>query len=235
MIEKSFILPQFKCTFHGAEVLRDTALVVAGGRKPLKEWLLELSNTEKVICADRGAEYCLEAGIIPQSVYGDEDSAPHGLFSRLDALGTVVCRYAAEKDQTDLQLLLEGVGCRDLVVSGIWGGRFDHLYSAVFSLLNYKLKHQACIIMADEREVMMFLTAGEATEVIFTGSEPQAVSIMPLSYSTVADLSSVRWPLKNNILQLLHPYSVSNVLAGQEGSLRCSCAQGSFGLYMYFG
>jgi thiamine pyrophosphokinase len=49
---------------------------------------------------------------------------------------TLVKEFPVAKDHTDLQLLLAGIAAGPVVYlcSGVWGGRFDHLYSAVHSL-----------------------------------------------------------------------------------------------------
>lgn len=48
------------------------------------------------------------------------------------------------------------------MATGIWGGRFDHLYANIFSLLYHqKAKKDAAIILADHEEIMVLLGAGE--------------------------------------------------------------------------
>lgn len=237
-----FELPQLNCivTFHvkhgGCEQEHKKYFVIAGGRSPEKSWLQDAVklNYCPIHCADKGAEYALEAGIVPDTVYGDADSAAAGIYDKVRMLGANVNTYNPAKDDTDLQLLLNNLPAGDLLISGIWGGRFDHLYSNVFSLLGYKKRHVAAasqVIMADEQEVMLLLNAGESAELqLKTGYKAKALSLLPLS-DAVVDLSGVRWPLQNASLRQLYPYAVSNEV---QGSVHCHCSEGCVGLYLYF-
>lgn len=233
MTEEIFRLPQaeIKLMFH---VKQQLAFAAAGGRAPMASWLQSAAAGHKLYCADRGADYCLDAGLVPDFIYGDCDSAAASSYEKVRESGSCINIYPAEKDDTDLQLLLASIVPAHLIISGIWGGRFDHLYSNVFSLLAYKLKNCCQVIMADEREVMILLTAGEAAEIYFApGTEPEAVSLLPLEQQAEADISGVHWPLSGARLELLHPYAVSNVKEG-SGAVNCCCHKGSLGLYFYF-
>lgn len=212
----------------------DLVHILAGGRKPDVDWLKNffgLSGGE-IYCADRGAVYCLEAGLTPAAVYGDGDSWSEHTEEELAVLGIPVYKYPSAKDLTDLQIILNELQVKNLTVSGIWGGRFDHLYSAVYSLLAYKIKNTAQVIMADEKESMILLTEGEEAEIYFKDRKPSAISLLPLSDRTEVTLSNVRWPLTEKVLKILHPYAVSNTLAGQP--LRCTCIHGCVGVYIFF-
>lgn len=125
---------------HHAAVLSpaDTLLVVAGGRRPKTEWLHSISSGKKIYCADRGAEYCLAAGCVPAELFGDCDSSSQAVYRQARAAGTEVHSFNPAKDDTDLQLLLYNLPEGDILASGIWGGRFDHLYSNVYTLLGVK-------------------------------------------------------------------------------------------------
>lgn len=124
--------------FHVKHHAADTLLVVAGGRGPKTEWLHSVSSDKKIYCADRGAEYCLAAGCVPAELFGDCDSSSQAVYRQARAAGTAVHSFNPAKDDTDLQLLLHNLPEGDILASGIWGGRFDHLYSNVYTLLGVK-------------------------------------------------------------------------------------------------
>ena len=140
MATKIFELPQLKAEVILTQEYTDTNLVVAGGRAPQIDWLKEAVSDRKVYCADKGIEVCMEADIIPEELYGDGDSADAQFYWQASALGTKVRTFPTAKDDTDLQLLLKNLPAGDVICSGVWGGRFDHLYSNVFSLLAVKEK-----------------------------------------------------------------------------------------------
>lgn len=231
MLMQKFILPQCTAEITASEQ-QETCFVTAGGRRPDLNWLQKAAAGYTVYCADAGGTCCLEAEIVPQRLYGDGDSAGAEVYKKLAAQGTKIFKYPPAKDDTDLQLVLQQcTGC-NLIVSGIWGGRFDHLYSNVFSLLGYKAKHGCQVIMADEQEVMLLLQASESVHVsIDKLQNVKAVSLLPLSNEAQVNIAGVRWPLQEAKLQLLYPYAISNE---PLGDFTCDCLSGAVGLYLCF-
>lgn len=230
MATKIFELPQFIAEVILTQKHIENSLVVAGGRAPQAAWLQEVAAGKRVYCADKGVEICLEADIIPDELYGDGDSADGQLYWQASALGTKVKTYPSEKDDTDLQLLLKNLPCGDVICSGVWGGRFDHLYSNVFSLLAYKEKNNCQVILADEKEVMLLLGVNEAVKIRLK-KNVKALSLLPLSASSKVTLENVRWHLKEADLQLFHPYAISNI---PDEEFSCQCLDGKIGLYLCF-
>lgn len=230
MSNVKFTLPQLDIELFDT-FSKDPLLAVAGGREPEQKWLLETAHGRRLFCADKGAAVCFAARLYPEILCGDNDSASAELYELLRKNGTIVHRYPSEKDDTDLQLLLQELPAGDLLCSGVWGGRFDHLYSNVFSLLRYKLKQHNQVVMADEKEIMVLLAAGECVEMKFQ-QLPYSISLLPLSITTSVDLSGVHWQLENAELEMLHPYAISNV--ADKKTIRCQCHSGFAGLYCCF-
>lgn len=52
-----------------------TALLLAGGRKPASEWLVQIAASKDIYCADKGIECCCENNLKPVWLCGDADSA----------------------------------------------------------------------------------------------------------------------------------------------------------------
>lgn len=230
---REIILPQCRLTVSGSDAAEAVGFVTAGGRKPAVAWLQSAAGgcSGDIYCADAGAACCLEAGLRPKLLFGDGDSASEDVYTALAELGTVIKRFEPEKDDTDLQLLLKNIK-GSIIVSGVWGGRFDHLYSNVFSLLSYKKQHQCSVVLADEKEVMVLLSADEKVYIELQDLQKvKAVSLLPLTQETRVNLSGVYWPLKEGVLQLLYPYAVSNI---PLENFRCECLQGDVGLYICF-
>lgn len=248
MRTKMFSLPEVQLTtmFHvkhssddrvmDDDVSRETSasptlVVVAGGRAPQLEWLKCVSAGNIVYAADRGAACCLAAGIVPVELYGDCDSTTNETYQEAERFGTQVKRFNPAKDDTDLQLLLKNLPAGDVLATGIWGGRFDHLYSNVYTLLGMKQERKCQVLMADEQEFMLLLTAEEAVELKLQ-VKAEAISLLPLSAETCVDFSGVRWPLEKASLQQLYPYAISN--EAQAEKICCKCYSGALGLYIKF-
>lgn len=226
-------LPQCRINIKQSNNAERIGLAVAGGRKPSEKWLQSAAAgcLGHIYCADAGAAYCLDAGIYPKMLFGDGDSAPADVYEKSAAAGTIIKRFDPKKDDTDLQLLLKNIDC-SIIVSGIWGGRFDHLYSNVFSLLSYKKQHNCNVVLADEREVMLLLSAAEKVYIELPNIENvKSVSLLPLSEEAKVNLSGVYWPLSEGVLRMLYPYAVSNI---PLENFRCECLQGDIGLYICF-
>lgn len=99
------------------------AVICAGVINDL-EWLRdEVSRCAEVICADAGYLHAQAAGIVPDAVIGDFDSAP-------SPEGLNVVKYPARKDYTDASLAISyamSIGYSDFRVYGATKGpRLDH-------------------------------------------------------------------------------------------------------------
>lgn len=245
MDAKKFSLPELelKVMFHVkhspactddkavSPCLATDLLVVAGGRAPQGAWLRSVGLNRTVYAADSGAACCLAAGIVPKELFGDCDSTTQAVYDTAKSAGTLVHSFNPAKDDTDLQLLLQQLPAGDIIASGIWGGRFDHLYSNVFTLLGVKQKRECQVLLADEKEFMLLLAAGEQVEVKLTASV-EALSLLPLTASTCVDFKGVHWELNKAELKQLYPYAISNVPAKEDMIISCTCHSGAVGLYI---
>jgi len=224
-------LPQGTLVFPDLPTL-PPGLVLAGGRKPAVNWLTQVgANCKEIFVADKGLNYAVAAGLKPSLVVGDGDSADAALWTRAKS-ETLVKEFPVAKDHTDLQLLLQELPPDRLYLcSGVWGGRYDHLYSAVHSLAALVQKCQLPVLIADERELMVLLPAGKKCTFTPPPEErPQAVSVLPLCGKTCCSLSGVRWPLEHAVLTESDPYAVSNELVKE--SLEFTSEDGIAALYI---
>ncbi len=136
---KQLKLPGLVLEFHVKHAVQENNnLLIAGGRAPQKNWLREAAADKKIYCADRGAVCVLSAGLKPAYLLGDCDSAAAEIYELARAAGAQIKIFPSAKDDTDLQLLLQRLPQGNLLASGIWGGRFDHLYSNIYTLLRFK-------------------------------------------------------------------------------------------------
>jgi len=215
-----------------SKVKRERIVVVAGGRRPDAAWLKNAAAAQKIFCADRGIDYCYEAGILPDFLCGDKDSGCHENWLLAKNDGAEIKSFARDKDDTDLQLLLKEIPQESCILAtGIWGGRFDHLYANIFSLLACKMKKDAAVILADHEEIMVLLSAGE--KVTFSPvQKPTEISLLPLAAENMVSISGVKWPLNRAILTQNHPYAISNELI--EKKVTADCESGCSGFYLKF-
>ena len=216
-MEIALSLPQGRFVIKNCEECgNDFIVAAAGGRKPDLNWFKAAAAGKKVYCADKGIEISFDAGMKPELLCGDDDSAGKDYLQRAQQQDIKTALFNPAKDDTDLQLLLTMLPQKaPLLITGIWGGRFDHLYSNVFSLLAYKQKSGVPVIMADEAEVMVLLTSGESLE--FTPQQDfTALSLL--------------WPLENAQLLQNNPYAVSNEITADV--VKVKCHGGCAGFYL---
>lgn len=224
--------PLFKIKFMDA-LPDETILMLLGGRRASSEWLSSLRFYQSCWAIDSGVETCRAAGIIPDRLIGDGDSASAESWSWAKENGADIHSYGSEKDLTDFQLALEllsgepAAQPKGVFLSNAFGGRFDHLESVVCSFAGWSDKYIP-IGMADEKEALFILRGGGA-EIEFYRS-PEVVSLIPFTDSREVSISGVRWPLENVVLERFRPYSVSN-RPDAGNRIRACAGEGLVGLY----
>ena len=224
-------LPQCEIFFND-ENFSEEILFVSGGRKPDAKYFLKLVEDKKIFAVDRGIEICRENNILPEILVGDFDSAEKISVDWAIKNKIPVERHPVDKDFTDLQLVLKfaekNFKKNPAVITETFGGRFDHLFSTIFSCGNSELK----IFLADEREIIFFLKDNDVAEVKFF-DKPFAISLLPIS--EVCDgvsIDNVRWQLSDAKLFQKIPNAVSNRLEGEK--IKISVRSGTLAVYFAF-
>jgi len=204
-------------------------IVVAGGRRPDPQWLKTVAMRKDIYVADRGADHCAKAGIVPQYLYGDRDSAAPGAWENFVRKGAAAKTFLVNKDATDLSIVLTDMPQHQAVIAtGVWGGRADHLFANLYTLLAYQ-RRGGVVIMADDQEVLCFLEPGDTAAFTAAKRRPQFVSLLPLTAEAAVSIRGVRWPLQESPLSQADPYAVSNKMT--EDVLEAECHKGITGLY----
>lgn len=185
-------------------------LIVTAGEPPSKRLLSrKASQAACIIAADRGAEYCLDAGVIPHLVVGDMDSIDEGVLPRLDASGVEIKRFSTEKDQTDTEIALMEArqrGARVVEILGALGDRFDHALANVH-LLRMALRHGIqARITSDTQQI--FLVNSETSLEHCRGC---TVSFLPLTEKVQGiTLRGFVYELDDASMEIGKPFGVSN-------------------------
>ncbi len=93
-----------------------------------------------MLAADRGLDFFLETGLVPDIVDGDFDSLSGAGKAYLESLDhTEIVRLNPEKDDTDTQSTLNLAirrGAKNILILGATGGRLDHFIGNM-GLLGY--------------------------------------------------------------------------------------------------
>lgn len=226
--------PKLKIT---ASPLQSPQLLITGGRAPKADWLNQLctmNNFTKIIAADHGIDSCQNVNLPPDLLIGDGDSASTSAWQWAAKQHIPTQKYPRAKDYTDTQLaleLLQKSGAEAIIITGGFGGRFDHSYSTIFSCANFKTP---CAII-DETEAIFFVKTAEK----FTFScphavIPKAISLIPItSQCTDVNTTKLRWSLAHATLTQNFPTAISNELSATDFSV--SIGEGILGVYFYWG
>ena len=142
-----------------------TILICAGGPEeeiiPLAPFVTENSQ---FIGADRGTLYLLQEGISPDAAVGDFDSVSLLELATIEATGCILERRAPEKDETDTELALQLAYSWNpdrIILTGVTGGRLDHMFSALQLLVRHLEERQSSnLVIRNRQNELRLLTAG---------------------------------------------------------------------------
>ena len=197
--------------------------------------MIEFFPGKELWCIDSGLVPCLEAGFLPSRLIGDGDSTPPGLWEEAVRRGVLVDRFPRNKDLTDIQLAFLAAGReqpgRNALVTGCWGGRFDHLWSGILSAFWAKEEGLRILAYADERETLFLLSGEEEMELKICGAEEKNLSLLALGGDcSGVTITGVQWELEDAQILQRRPFAVSNrILKGKTP--RISLKKGTLGVY----
>ena len=226
--------PQCKVDF--LQMQAEPVVLVAGGRAPSTGWLGKTACLRPVWAIDRGVDICREAGVVPAMLIGDADSGSATAWQWAKAEKNVVTvKHPVDKDATDLQLALQELSIRHpgamALLTGGWGGRFDHAYSNIFSLLEAEIWGVCPGGLIDDAEALFFVFPGQNLAIEFSDS-PKALSLLPLTpVCSQICFWGVHWPLTDAVLKMNSPAGISNRLAKESTKVEVSICQGILGVY----
>lgn len=224
-------LPQATCEFH-RPLPKTATMLFLGGRAPSEAWAHSLldGNTCAAICAvDRGVAICRTLMLSPDMLLGDADSATSDDWAWGEAHAKRIERHPVRKDLTDTQLALHRMDDSNtvLLLTGAFGGRFDHAYSTIFSAAQAK----GTCVLADERESIAYVRAGETLS-LHCHKQPKAISLLPMTSNvTGVTATGLYWPLADATLAQAMPNTVSNVLADGAHDCTISIQTGCLAVY----
>lgn len=223
-------LPNIRLYFHREKFSKEY-LLITGGRPPAVSWLQDAAADRAVYCIDHGADVCRAANLTPSLFIGDCDSVSADTRKWIRALDVEISQFPAEKDKTDTQLALDLFKKEQdifVIMTGGFGGRFDHLFSLLHSFAGTHL--QGCI--ADDLEFLLILRDEETVEMELQ-TAPKSVSLLPLSAQcTGVHLNGVHWPLRDAVLSQSNPYAISNRLEAADDRITIRNQTGILAVYL---
>lgn len=161
-----------------------------------------------VIAADSGLDRCKSAGIIPDLVVGDFDSA------KTDIPDGVECvRVPSEKDDTDTFLaarIAAERGYNELRFFCALGGRVSHSLANI-QMLRYLRRRDVSGVLYGERCAVLLLEKESISIPRFGGY----LSLFALDDTAVVSEKGVKYPLDRHTLTNDFPLGVSNEITSE--------------------
>ena len=174
-----------------------------------------VKNDDFVICADKGYGYAVKAGINPDIIVGDFDS-----YKGEVSTDCKVIRLNPHKDDTDtlhcVNLGLEK-GCDSFIILGALGGRLDHTYANLCTLLHI-LQHGAQGELLSEKESVRLLLKGSYC---FENMQGKTFSLFPFGcFETNVSYTGAEYPLTGYNLKSNYPLGVSNLFSSEKSEIK---------------
>ncbi len=177
------------------------------------------ATVDLVIAADGGTRLCSAAGVTPDVVVGDLDSLDAETVATIRSKGIPVIEYAADKEDTDLDLALtearrRGVG--QVTVCAAFSGRLDHTLAAVGALARAADLRPR---VSEPGQDGWLLDSHHRAELAI-GPSGSTFSVVSLGEGAVVSVSGARWPLHYASLGALSSLGISNRVEGGESHVR---------------
>ena len=173
----------------------------------------KLNEDDYIVSADGGQKHLAKLGLDADLFIGDFDS------SSIPQTDSELLKYPVEKDDTDTMLAVKiGIsrGCKEFLILGGMGGRFDHTFANIQALC-YADKNSAKATLCDEKN-QLFVISGKTASIV--AHQDEKVSLFSINgESCTVTLQGFYYPLENGKLYSCDPMGVSNFLVDNTGEI----------------
>jgi thiamine pyrophosphokinase len=204
--------------------MKKVVFIVAGGDIGDPAFFLE--QIEKmaptaIICADSGANHLKAAGLVPDVLIGDLDSVDGKALRVFKKAGCRIVHHPCQKDETDTELALHEsltLHPTEIWIWGAMGKRIDHTLANI-SLLYIGIRNGVFVKLIDPWcEVFMI---NRQTHI--KGQKGQTISLFPVAGKVEGvTLTGFEYSLGEGVMEIGHPYGVSNRLSAARGTIKIS-------------
>lgn len=178
-------------------------IIFAGG--DIKDYSFVDIKADLVICADRGIIHAVKLGIVPDIVTGDFDSYTGDIPECKE-----IYRSVPEKDDTDTMLAVKlslERGADNIRLYGATGGRFDHTFANIQTLI-YAYEHGCRMSIYDNDNIITVQGAGTQT---YEKHGDWYFSVFSLTEKLhVKKMTGVKYPVEDYVFTQGFPLGVSN-------------------------
>ncbi len=177
--------------------------LAGGGSHAVSQVKQVLAHFRKLVAADGGANYLVQAGMIPDAVVGDFDSVDADTLRSVPADRLV---RTPDQDTTDFEKALEAISAPLVLACGFTGARTDHALAVMSGLLRFP--ERRCIVLGEQD--ISFLCPPELLLDLPVGMRLSVYPLCPLEGSS----EGLRWPIDGLILAPGGRLGTSNEVTG---------------------
>lgn len=196
------------------------AVIVTGGVLEEELVLETIKNLDApwIIGVDRGVEFLYRHNIVPSYIVGDFDSLPEEIVEYYKTETKVPVReYNPVKDASDTEIAIRlgmTLGCTKLIVLGATGGRLDHLWANVQTLMIPFKAGVEAIILDSQNKIRLI---GGETHLKKEEAYGKYFSVFPLGADVHEFcITGAKYPLHMHTLTPYDSLCVSNQIEGEE-------------------
>ncbi len=172
---------------------------------------VKINKGDLVIACDKGYAYAMKLKVRPDLVIADFDS-----FDGQVDDGIPVLKYPCEKDDTDTMAAVKYAvenGCSEVVLFCALGGRTDHAFANIQSLV-YAAERGLRSSIVGSRDEMYVIRDGELVLPKKVGFSLSVFSISDRSEGV--SITGTKYPLKDAVVTNSFPIGVSNEWEDEE-------------------
>lgn len=166
---------------------------------------LEIDSSTFIICADGGYSNAVKFGITPDLAAGDFDT-----ISDDNVKNCKIMKYPPEKDDTDTMIAVKTAlekGFDDITITGALGGRLDHTFANIQTLM-YICEHGAGGKIVGDSDIVTVQKNSSRIYSRIDGYTFSMFSMTPVSEGITTH--GLKYNLENGSLISSFPLGVSN-------------------------
>ena len=196
------------------------ALLVSGGEVLDFEILKKLGeNANYILCADKGTDYCLKIGLVPDIIVGDLDSISEDSLKIVEKKKIPIKKFPTRKNSTDTELAVDYLiekNFKDITIFGAIGSRMDHTLANIFLLK--KLKDEKVVGRIIDKYNTIYLVD---TELTIYNKNDYYLSIIPITDNGVLiSLEGFEYNLEKTRISFGSTLGISNSIQKSKGHIR---------------
>lgn len=181
---------------------------------------------EYLIAADKGMEFVKKAGLIPDEIVGDFDSADSELLAYFEEKQIPIRKFRPQKDSTDMEIaMLTAIekGSTSIIVLGATGTRLDHVLGSIHNLSIPLKAGVPCQIVDSHNRIRMI-----EEPITITGKEQFGKYVSLLAHGGPVEGVTLRgffYPLQDYLLEADSAIGVSNEIVDEVASISFKCGR----------